>query len=137
MTTTVAEPLTRSITLEHLQAINFWRRVVVEVDVWSPLGFCWSLANQPDGYSNVYVPRRVSGLDRPVGLRGHRVAKSLALGRLLLPDEEIDHLCYHPFCVKPNHLDVVTRAENCRRIRPTKVALRSCCTFHSGHMYPI
>jgi hypothetical protein len=132
VSTATAPPLTAHITIDHLRRINFWRRVVVEVDVWSHIGYCWSLANQPDTYSNVYVPRRVSGLDRPVGLKGHRVAKSLALGRMLELDEEIDHLCYHPFCVKPNHLEVVTRTENIRRIRPRRVAFRvACCSLHA------
>lgn len=35
----------------------------------------------------------------------------------------VDHLCGVPACVNPEHLEAVTREENCRRGRATKLTL--------------
>lgn len=44
----------------------------------------------------------------------HRVAYTLAVGSI--PDGlEIDHLCFVPACVNPDHLEAVTGLENKRR----------------------
>lgn len=44
----------------------------------------------------------------------HRVAYELVVGPI--PEGlEIDHLCRTRSCVRPDHLDPVTHAENCRR----------------------
>lgn len=46
----------------------------------------------------------------------HRVAYRLTKGHI--PDGlEIDHLCFVPRCVRPDHLEAVTREENQRRRR--------------------
>lgn len=108
--------LTSRVTLEHLRAIDFWRHV--EVGPWGQLGYCWAIKGQRAGYSNARIPAEVTGLGCGVAIRGHRVAMSLTLGRLLATEEQVDHLCHNPSCVKPAHLDVVDRAENLRRRRP-------------------
>lgn len=52
-------------------------------------------------------------------LLAHRVAYTLRHGPI--PDgHEIDHLCRTPECVNPDHLEVVTRQENCRRAGAAK-----------------
>ncbi len=44
----------------------------------------------------------------------HRVAYQLVIGPI--PEGlEIDHLCNNPICVRPDHLEPVTRSENARR----------------------
>lgn len=112
-------------TIEHLRQFDFWRRVAIECEMWTPWGYCWSIAAQEGfTYPTVHISPKITGLGRWVGLKGHRVAKCLQLGRTLEPWEEIDHLCYHPFCVKPTHLEIVDRDENCRRIRSTRQILR-------------
>lgn len=35
----------------------------------------------------------------------------------------LDHLCEQPACVNPEHVEPVTRTENCRRGRATKLTL--------------
>lgn len=45
----------------------------------------------------------------------HRVAHELFIGPI--PEGlVVDHLCSHPWCVNPTHLQAVTQAENLRRI---------------------
>jgi len=46
--------------------------------------------------------------------RAHRFSFTLHLGEI--PDGlELDHLCKNKLCVKPDHLEAVTHAENVRR----------------------
>lgn len=47
----------------------------------------------------------------------HRVVYEAVYGAI--PEGlEIDHLCYQPRCVRPEHLEAVTHQENVRRKRP-------------------
>jgi hypothetical protein len=58
----------------------------------------------------------------------HRVSYEWARGPI--PDGlEIDHLCQVPLCVNPDHLEVVTRAVNAKRVGERK---RACA---NGHAY--
>lgn len=51
------------------------------------------------------------------------------------PGLELDHLCNHPWCVNPDHLEPVTPEENVRRatLRGTGVGARTHCP--EGHEY--
>lgn len=61
------------------------------------------------GYGQVNTTRRTSPM------RSHRVVYEHLIGPI--PDDMvIDHLCRVKCCVNPAHLEVVTQAENCRRI---------------------
>jgi hypothetical protein len=67
----------------------------------------------------------------------HRVAWELYVGPLT-SDQHLDHLCGVKRCVRPDHLEVVTLAENnhrevgrrthCRRGHPWQVGARTCPT---------
>ena len=46
-----------------------------------------------------------------IGEYAHRHAYELAKGSIP-PGLEIDHLCRHPWCVRPSHLEVVDHATN-------------------------
>ena len=87
-----------------------------------PTGFCWlwtGYANS-DGYGRIGSGGR-AGTNGPP-LLVHRVAYEL----LVEPIPEgmaLDHLCRVQLCVNPDHLEVVTSAENTRR----HFALRSAC----------
>lgn len=52
----------------------------------------------------------------------HRVAYELAMGRVPA-GMEVDHLCRVRLCVRPDHLEAVSHAENMRRITERPWAL--------------
>lgn len=72
----------------------------------------WAGAKSGHGYAVIY-----SGGGK--SLLGHRVVYELVCGSI--PDGlEIDHLCRNRSCVRPDHLEPVTHAENIRRTGPFK-----------------
>ena len=65
----------------------------------------------------------------------HRVAHELWIGPIPV-NYEVDHLCFVPNCVNPEHLEAVTHAENCRRVSEKGrhwQQKKSCCP--QGHSY--
>lgn len=73
-----------------------------------PITGCWEWLGARDsrGYGNVKVGRRVR--------KAHRVIYELLRGPVP-PGCECDHLCRVPWCVNPEHVEVVSHAENVRR----------------------
>src|SRR2546428_8896476 len=57
--------------------------------------------------------RRFSG-DFGEGCSAHRFAYVMAKG-IIPVGYEVDHICKHPWCVKPSHLELVTHRVNMRR----------------------
>lgn len=86
------------------------------------LGPCWLCRNKPDNWG--YCRIRVAEKSVPA----HRWAYTVFVGPI--PDDlDVDHLCRNPRCMRPAHLEAVTRAENNRR--------RSAAKTHCprGHSY--
>jgi hypothetical protein len=84
------------------------------------LGPCWlwklSVNDKRGGYGQFRLGRRT--------LRAHIVAYKLA-GHSIPPGHDLDHLCRVPQCVRPSHLEPVTRGENTRRgMSPAAIAAR-------------
>lgn len=52
--------------------------------------------------------------NRWAGKPAHRLSLGASLG-LYLTGGHVDHLCRHPWCVNPDHLEWVTPRENARR----------------------
>ena len=72
------------------------------------LGPCWRWTGTRDrsGYGQMKYQGRRPG--------AHRVSYELFVGPV--PEGlELDHLCRSPECVRPDHLEPVTHAENMRR----------------------
>lgn len=103
---------------------RFWNKV-------QPTGFCWlwTAATQRDGYGRF-------GLTHDHIVQAHRFAYERLVGPI--PDGmELDHLCRVRRCVNPDHLEVVTHAENMQRgIHSNSLKLRCLrgheYTTHSG-----
>jgi hypothetical protein len=69
---------------------------------------CWEWAGRlsASGYGSYEVARRAT--------RAHRVAFEIEVGEI--PSRlDLDHLCLNRACVRPDHLEPITRAENVRR----------------------
>lgn len=80
---------------------RFWDRVIRTDGCWE-----WKGAHNELGYSLFYLDHR--------RVRAHRVAYELTVAPI--PEGlELDHLCRNRGCVRPDHLEPVTHAENMRR----------------------
>lgn len=78
---------------------------------------CWLWTGPPNNAG--YGTARLNG--KPLG--AHVIAVLLD-GRSIPAGMEPDHLCTVRLCVRPNHLEVVTHAENLRRARRRSLQAR-------------
>lgn len=112
-------------TVDYLPKISTQARFLQKVD---KAGECWVWTSTKDrmGYGKFWV----RGLQK--SLLAHRVAFMWYVGPIP-KGFDIDHLCRNPSCVRPDHLEPVTRAENLRR------GLRGVLTTHCpyGHDYSL
>lgn len=108
VTSPCAGPQRETLTL----ADRFWAKVEKSDSCW-----LWTGALFP---SNGYGALHLDGAAVPA----HRVSYELNVGPI--PDGlTIDHLCRVRACVRPDHLEPVTQAENLRRARPYRQAVNS------------
>lgn len=79
-----------------------------------PVTGCWMWMGtlSPSGYGKMSI-----GTRRP---NAHRVVYAAYNGRDMADVGELDHLCRHPWCVNPEHMEEVSHAENMRRARHPK-----------------
>lgn len=105
-------------------AERFWPKVDKSGECW-----LWMPALRPDGYGYFHLDGRMQ--------LAHRVSYALSVGPI--PEGlQIDHLCRVRACVRPDHLEAVTQAENIRRGVGGEVnAARQQAKTHcpSGHEY--
>ena len=107
------------------------RRFMARVEVtdscwfWTGLTQPWSNRPQPTrrGALAGLFGVRVDGKSRKV--RAHRLAHEWWVGPIPA-GFEVDHLCFNPGCVRPDHLEAVTREENTRRARAAGRFQRNC-----------
>jgi hypothetical protein len=83
---------------------RFWEKVVKTDTCW-----LWTASTGPDGYGLFRVGRGKT-------MSAHRFAFTSANG-VIPQGMQIDHLCTVRPCVNPDHLELVTLAENMRRVR--------------------
>jgi HNH endonuclease len=78
----------------------------MQQDCWPWLGH-----TDRDGYGKITRGRHGEG-----SVSAHHVSYLIHNGGALPPGTEVvDHLCVNPTCVRPDHLEAVTQAENVRR----------------------
>lgn len=103
------------------------QRFLENVDIKKPEE-CWPyIGKSRNGlYGAAYFGGRTQG--------AHRVSYEIFVGKIKKP-LTIDHLCRNPICVNPNHLEMVTSAENTMRgdSPPARNALKTHCPY--GHPY--
>lgn len=86
---------------------RFWEKVDASGDCW-----VWVGARKDNGYGHIFLEKREDGSSK-TGL-AHRVSWELLVGEI--PEGlDLDHLCRNRACVKPDHLEPVTRSINLRR----------------------
>lgn len=85
--------------------------------IW-PRGDCWEFKGRKEkgGYPQFAVTPDET-------FPAHRVSYFMAKG-IIPVGLEIDHICGHRWCVRPTHLEAVTRLTNARR---GKNARKTCC----------
>ncbi len=91
-------------------ADRLWARTIVGLAVRSGLGPCWEWqgSTTPAGYGQINDVRK----GRPV--LTHRVAYEDRVGPIP-PGFELDHLCDNKRCVRPAHLQPLTKSEHSKK----------------------
>lgn len=96
---------------------RFFAKVDITEACW-----VWTAGLKPPGYGRFF----------PVGGRGTTLAARWAYHAFVgpIPDEmTVDHLCFNPPCVNPDHLRLLTRPENCGNLR--KARATHCLRGHA------
>ncbi len=110
---------------------RFWSKIDLNgpVPTFKPsLGRCWF-------WTGIKRPLGYGRFQAVASSRNHLVsapkfALEVILGRPLLPGMVPDHLCRVPICVRPSHLEEVTRRENTRR------GIKGVLTTHCPRKHP-
>lgn len=87
---------------------------LISNSVIDPETGCWNWTGKKksDGYGHINL--RMGGRHRT--FKAHRIAYTEMKGHI--PDGyEIDHTCYNPSCINPDHLEAVPPGENLARRR--------------------
>lgn len=91
----------------------------------------WTAARTHGGYGRFHLGSRRDGSRTTV--LAHRIIYELMGGRIR-HGLDVDHLCRNRGCVRPDHLEPVTRAENIRR-GDTGALNRGKTHCPAGHLY--
>lgn len=101
----------------------FWAKVQRGDDCWT-----WRGATTPDGYGRT---------SRPGGgaMVAHVFAWEDTTGLTKGLDQDLDHLCRNTHCVRPDHLELVTPAENRRRAAAAKTHCPQGHPYAGANLY--
>jgi hypothetical protein len=97
---------------------DFWSRVVISDGCWE-----WIGKTDGEGYGRFGASSRA-----------HRYSYENSVG-LIPPGLVLDHLCLNPICVRPDHLEAVTIAENTFRGNAPSIINRNKDTCPKGHRF--
>ena len=100
-------------------------------------GQCLIPKQKPDNHGYVRVEWRLRGEAKATRRLLHRLAWEKWHGKPIPAGLELDHLCRNLVCINPNHLEVVTHAENCRRGIGVGVHNAAKTTCPRGHPYDV
>lgn len=76
---------------------------------------CWLWVGNVDDDGYGRLTKRVDGKHKKV--RAHRESFEVFTGRLLTPEETLDHKCRQVNCIAPLHLEVLSNEENASRMQ--------------------
>lgn len=90
---------------------RFWSKVDLDGPTQSHMETnCWVwTAATTKGYGSFRFPNGPAGL-------AHKFSWQEANQASVLGEYQLDHLCGVPSCIRPDHLEIVTPAENMRRL---------------------
>lgn len=99
----------------------FWKKVIKTPTCWIWTGYVLK-----SGYATVWMNSK--------RILVHRYSYSSMNGKIP-PNLEIDHLCFTRLCVRPDHLEAVTRAINNRRKADRKTTCPSGHPFSGSNLF--
>lgn len=103
---------------------RFWSKVKKSEGCWTWLGY-----SNRRGYGQVILQGKVIGAHRAAWSLSGKELPKFKLGLSL------DHLCKNKLCVRPDHLEVVTTAENTLRSDNICMQNKAKTQCKNGHMF--
>lgn len=100
---------------------RFWRLVDKTEDCWM-----WTGHKNPEGYGNF--------ANKGVTWKAHRLAYTLVVGEIP-EDMTLDHDCNNPPCVRPDHLQPMSRVDNVMKGNGACVRNRDKTHCKYGHEF--
>lgn len=108
---------------ERTLAERFWEKVDQTGDCWT-----WTAAKHRRGYGAFVIRKGVV-------VQAHRLAYELTNGAI--PAEyEIDHLCFNPSCVRPEHLQLISPPDH-RQQGGDRRRAQAAQQTHCKHGHPL
>lgn len=110
--------------------LRFWDKVNFNSGIFGENGKypteCWTWnGNLCDGYGNYYI--------KDIKFKAHRFIAELS--GIIPPGYEIDHLCRNRACVRPSHLEIVTKLVNVLRGKSPFVINKNKTHCKNGHEF--
>lgn len=97
------------IELDEKALRRFWMKVSLPITADGCM--TWMSSRDGNGYGQFYLGKDPDTGKKILG-KAHRVAFVIANGPIEDDDLELDHTCGNRPCVRPDHLEAVTRDEN-------------------------
>jgi hypothetical protein len=112
--------------------VNIFQQALYDNSSIIPLTGCWMWVGSLTGCHGKLNYSQLGFMGRKIAT--HRASYELFVGRI--PEGmEVDHLCRHPWCINPAHLEAVTPMENWRRSSNPAAVNNRRPTCIRGHEY--